>query len=386
MPLEVGYTVSDEFLNYAYVLDKNFVTKMIIDTFESFVWTERYKSCGEFVLTIPLMENVLAYLDIGDFLTIKESNRVMVIETMTLISDSENGDKLELTGRTAESVLERRIIWGWLKEKEKKTLQDAIELVLNKNVIEPEDEKRKLSNIRFYKVEGNEILDSIELEIDLMCENVYTLIEDWCNANNVGFRMVLDKEKTYEDGLVFELYLGEDRSRNQDKNAVVVFSDSYENLMSSNFVQSEVNYASNALIAGEDADSLVEVMRKNERTGYDRREIYIETGVTDEDKNDPENKGKKFEELLLQKAREEMSKHSVTIAFEGEADTYHQFIYGKDYFLGDIVQLENKYGFSGRCRIDEVVKTRDASGPSCIPAFIGVDEDEEVVAKDEEEE
>lgn len=61
-----------------------------------------------------------------------------------------------------------------------------------------------------------------------------------------------------------------------------------------------------------------------------------------------------------------------TIAFDAELDPYRQFIYGEEYFLGDIVQVEDGYGNAARCRIAEVSFAHDESGDSVIPTFVYV--------------
>lgn len=50
-------TLAEDFLELAYVLDANLTTKMVLDNFTSFVWTERFYECGEFSMTIPVVEN-----------------------------------------------------------------------------------------------------------------------------------------------------------------------------------------------------------------------------------------------------------------------------------------------------------------------------------------
>ena len=43
--------------------------------------------------------------------------------------------------------------------------------------------------------------------------------------------------------------------------------------------------------------------------------------------------------------------------------------YGVDYFLGDIVQIENEYGIQASAQITEIIETENESGYSIIPTF-----------------
>ena len=59
-------------------------------------------------------------------------------------------------------------------------------------------------------------------------------------------------------------------------------------------------------------------------------------------------------------------------SFEGQAETTMSFKYGEDFFMGDIVQLENEYGRVLRARVTEVVRSKDVSGVETYPTFTTV--------------
>ena len=56
------------------------------------------------------------------------------------------------------------------------------------------------------------------------------------------------------------------------------------------------------------------------------------------------------------------------VIVEGEIYNSLTYTYGKDFFMGDIVELEN--GFSVRTRITEMVITFDGGGIMMTPTFI----------------
>ena len=45
--------------------------------------------------------------------------------------------------------------------------------------------------------------------------------------------------------------------------------------------------------------------------------------------------------------------------------------------MGDVVQVDNGLGTTGRFRVTELVQTYDAIGESIIPTFSGVNSEEE---------
>lgn len=73
--------------------------------------------------------------------------------------------------------------------------------------------------------------------------------------------------------------------------------------------------------------------------------------------------------MLIQKGKEEFTKLAVFPIFSGEVDTNFQFIYRRDWDLGDMVTIENEYGVKANARIIEVIETDDENGYKIIPTF-----------------
>ena len=88
------------------VLNDNFVPIAILDSFESLIWTNRYSEYGEFEIYTKPSEHILRTLMLGNHLQLKGTDRLMIIEDST-----PNDDNLVITGRSLESILNRRIVW-----------------------------------------------------------------------------------------------------------------------------------------------------------------------------------------------------------------------------------------------------------------------------------
>ena len=69
------------------------------------------------------------------------------------------------------------------------------------------------------------------------------------------------------------------------------------------------------------------------------------------------------------RGKEELNNHSNISSIEGEVDVNLMYKYGEDFFNGDIVQIANEYGNSGRARITEIVTSVDENGTSVYPNF-----------------
>lgn len=383
--------MNPDFLQYLYVLDSNYVRKTIIDTFSDFLWTERYCGYGEFEITIPMNIDILKECSIGDYVSIKESDKIMIIDTIKISDSIDNGASIIISGRTLESLLERRIILddsiGTIsKEGEPSPInvQTAIFIILSNNVISPSASYRQIPKFIFEESK-DPVIEKLSMEsFEAKGENVYDKILSICDANDLGFRVLAIDE----GGFQFELYRGIDRTWDQSEVMAVVFSDSYENLINSNYLETKTNLKTAVYVEWtweseptdgsyserETGNEVTEVYLEENYSGLARRETYMRDSTV-HDIGPKKNKSAAINQVT-DIGKEYLSDYAVTKYFDGETDPFKQFVYGVDYFLGDIVQLENKYGKTGKCRITEIVLSRDSSGANMTPTFENVEGDD----------
>ena len=69
---------------------------------------------------------------------------------------------------------------------------------------------------------------------------------------------------------------------------------------------------------------------------------------------------------------EKMAECVQITSFSGKIITGVNYIYKKDYNLGDIVRILNEYGMSVNARITEIIESRDENGYSMEPTFENV--------------
>ena len=72
---------------------------------------------------------------------------------------------------------------------------------------------------------------------------------------------------------------------------------------------------------------------------------------------------------LTDRGLSKMAEYGEKITFSGEIEPNRNFIYGTDYFLGDIVTIESGYGISLPVRIVEVEEVFDATGHTVTPKY-----------------
>lgn len=417
MASEINNYVGEDFLTYLYVLNSKYEIKAVIDTFSDFLWTERYCGYGEFEITIPVNKELANLCKVDDYVSIRESEVIMVIDTIGLHTDSENGDTMTISGRSLETILDRRIILsqsiGVINDdgtSENIGVQDAIQMILNGSIINPGNSKRRIPNFSFKPSTDPRITRLTMSAFKSRGTNVYDKVLDICQSNHLGFRV----NAVDAGGFEFELYFGTDRTYNQESVPVVVFSDSYENLPSSDYLSTLQDHKNVAYVEWDyeytinrfnftyndegvivshvldpekmNGSDLTEV-DESTASGLRRREIYVNGNTTYDlgtygaympDFPIPSDVPTKDAGIrqATDDGREALSEYQTTEYFDGETNPYRQFIYGADYFIGDIVQLENKYGMTGMCRITEIANSRDGSGATSSITFENIEGDD----------
>lgn len=83
-----------------------------IDMYTSMIWTDRYSTVGDFEICVPCTTANKELFDKSSFLTIDKSDRVMVIEKRQVKTKVDRADEYIISGRSAESLLDRRVIMG----------------------------------------------------------------------------------------------------------------------------------------------------------------------------------------------------------------------------------------------------------------------------------
>jgi hypothetical protein len=95
----------------AHVLDTKFQFLYIIDTFASFIWTDRYREAGDFELKLPMESDTLSKFKGDYYLSIADSDRLMILDHFEIETDAENGSTFTVTGESLEAMLKRRILY-----------------------------------------------------------------------------------------------------------------------------------------------------------------------------------------------------------------------------------------------------------------------------------
>lgn len=349
-----------------YVLNDNFEIVDIIDSYTSMIWTTRYYESGDFELYMAADEKIINLIQNNNYLvrekdmTGNEYKNVMVIDkpNINIQTDVENGDYLTVNGKCLKSIVARRVVVN--QSVMNGLLEACINRLLQENIINPSNVRRKINNFIF----DNKTNFDIRLTMQTTGDNLATVITEICMNYELGWDVYIKNKK-----LVFYLYKGVDRSAEQTENPRVIFSYEFDNLLTSDYKEDMSNYANVAIVAGEGEGSARKKKETGDTsaTGLHRFEIFVD--ARDISSNEGEVTETEYNNMLIEKGNESLAELQKVVTFEGEVDATRNYVLNRDFYLGDLVQAINNYGISKRTRIIEIIEADDENGETIVPTF-----------------
>jgi hypothetical protein len=353
------------------IRNANFTPVAILDQFSSAIWTERFSDCGDFEIEIPANSQFLSYMAIGNILTLKGSDTVMIVESISLKTEGK-ASTLKVKGRSIDSILERRIVWGQMNLSG--ALGNQVNRLIRANLTNPvigdvSAPQRKIEGWYFRIPTGE--LGSQEIECQFTGDTLRDAIKSICDVYGAGIRVVRANNR-----FEIELYLGTDRTISQFNYEPVIFSPEYDTLISSEYYQDYQKYKNVALVMGEDsgANRKRETVyyEDSEPSGLERREMYVDAkDIQSETDSGTSMSDTEYRQRLIYRGLSKLldKENAVSTAFDGEIETKIGPEFGVDYFLGDYVSTLNEYGFGSTAQITEFIRSYDTNGYSEYPTF-----------------
>lgn len=321
----------------------------IIDAYSSAIFTVQYYGLGDFqLITYPKYIDLLLPGNLLAREADKKGNRfdnVMIIERTEVKYDQENGNRVTVTGRSLKAVLCRRIVWS--QTNLSGTIEEAIRQVITENAISPQNRDRELP-ITLGALKGF----TDEAEVQLFGDNVGDWISSVCKQYGYGWEVYIN------NGLVFELYKGEDKTES------VFFSPEFDNLNSARYSTGTIYTA--ALVGGEGEGIDKTVVELGTAEGLDRVETYINAGSVSS--NGEIIDLNTYRELLRSYGEEELATMNGSTTLDAEVAPYGAFDLGVDYFLGDVVKIDLR-GIQAHARVIEIIYSEDETGARVLPTF-----------------
>lgn len=355
-----------------FVLDENLRRTAIIDIYKSFLWTERFNEWGAFELVSHYSRSLRAQLVEGTKIAIPNSMRVMTVETHEVKRDDEGNDIITFSGRSLEAILDDRTAFsslGSLDEIQNWALMGPPADILRaifKYICEDgtlsEDDK-----IPFYvpgtlTPPGDIPEPSEEILVELDPDSLYEITKKMAAIYNLGFRLIRNDDNSE---IYYEIFTGSDHTTSQTSNPAVIFSRALDSLsglteLQSNSVEKNVAYVfgkyGSAIVYASGSDSA-------NSTGFNRKVLTVKADDIDLPT------GSELTAALQERGRQELAEHRAVLGFDGETPQHISYIYGRDYDLGDLVEVQDTEGNANQVRVTEQIFASDAEGDRSYPTF-----------------
>lgn len=353
-----------------YTLDPLLRRAEVIDKFESLIWTERFQAYGDFQLNIFSDYRARRLLREDTYLAMNNSNYVMRVETVEDDVNSDGQKILIVKGRSMESLLLDRVAYSATTDTTttpKWTITDVPAAVARKifhdicvtGILDTNDIIPFIYEGTFLSEDTIvEPIDPITVEMDPT--TVYDAIVQISQVWNLGFRILRQYDLSK---LWFDIYVGSDRTTGQTLLPAVVFAPELDNLQNTKELISIENAKNVAYVYSPAGFEVVYAAGVDpEIEGLERRVLVV--NATDITADNPD-----VTAALQQRGYEELAKYRTYQAFDGEISQNSQYIYGRDYNLGDVVEMRNVDGVTNNMRVTEQIFVSDKDGDRSYPTM-----------------
>lgn len=361
------------------ILNTNFELEAIIDDYISLVWTDRYSTAGEFVLTLANTSENVKFLKTDYYVRTAKSKSLMIIETL---DNDDDTDILKCTGYSLEATFDRRIntqaltaatgaiFSGSAYTYMKNLVSDAIVIP------DPPGAWKNYYDYFDFFAHGPELFGSPALVRSYASGSLYDELIAVAQLTGVGFKFQLYDIETFGTSQVpilrLDFYMGQDRSRDQTMNEWVVFAPELDNLVKVHNLDSVAGYKNVAYVLARQPGTVTTPVLKRynaptvtpQVASFNRRDILVDGTSINFDSYSPTN----YQSKLLELAYKTLQEHKRVQIIDGTI-VEGEFVYGRDYFLGDIVNLGIDEDTQQKVRITEHILSVDANGSKSYPTL-----------------
>lgn len=355
----------------AYILDSLLRRVTVVDQFESFIWTDRWRAIGDFELVVHSTSDTRRMFNEGDLLACNESDRVMVVESTESKKDAEGRQLLTVKGRSLESQLEHRVATQGMAGLTSDTdwLIDGTPGDVARQVFKQICMDGILSTadiIPFVQARATPLTftipePAVTYSASIPLNSVHGVVKELCDVYDMGFRLVRDFDNSR---LYFDIYTGDDRTTQQTIFPAVIFSPDLDSLSNVTELKSIAGLKNVAYVFGQNGSEIVYADGYGPTTsGFERRVIYVDaTDVT-------EPAGPVLTSILQNKGFDALAKNRSLAAFDGEVNQYTKYKPRRDYNLGDLVEMRNDDGATNNMRVTEQIFVSDKEGERAYPTL-----------------
>lgn len=328
----------------AYIADETLTEIGMIDH-GSVIWTQKYNDLGEFEITVPATLELLNLFRSGVFVFREDSESVMIIEKIQIKTNIESGDYIVVTGRSAEALLNRRIVWE--QTNIDTDIGAAVRLLIEQNVTNATDTNRNIPLLKIGTIEAA----GQTTQRQLRGEYIFDVVKEMMDLAKMGFRVRRSGRILYMD-----LYKGKAKE--------VVFSREFDNLYQMDYTADNTDYRNTVLVVGEGEGTAQKTMSICAGATLNRREMYLDKSSSST--NDGEITEEAYQKTLQGEGNTALAEKKTVETVTVEIDPDGMFQYGTDFTLGDVVTTIDTYGDKVEMRIVQTTENSDENGNNFV--------------------
>lgn len=270
------------------ILDAQLKRTSFIETFDSFIWTERYSVFGDFELHIKSNAENRFRITEGTWLSLSTSQRVMVIESVEKNADDSGFEMMTVKGRSIEGILdERAAVFSMVSTQTDKYYISAIpgdvartlvQRICVTGAVDSRDIIPMLVSPTFVR-DPREPTTSTSWLVEP--DTLYNALIKLCGVNELGFKLVRPSDAAV---LQFYIYAGLNRTSNQLVNNQVIFAKDFDNIQHTKSLSSTQLVRNVAYVTSSALNKVIYASEVDPNVaGFQRRIVVIDLG----DKGEP---------------------------------------------------------------------------------------------------
>lgn len=329
-----------------YILDSRLRrTGVVLDRFESLIWTERFSAWGDFEINLFSTPETRRLLPAGTRLALSESYRVMVVEFIEDAKNDDGKEMLKVTGRSLEAIMEDRsarntfanltVAPKWTLTGTPGNIARQIFNEICRTNVNFEDDEIPFLQVGSLFSPGTIAEPTDVITVELGLGTVYKAVKEICEAYSLGFRLVRNYDRSE---LYFDIYSGNNRTTQQSTLAPVVFSPNLDNLANVSELNSISGYKNVAYVFHPETTQIVTAAGVSvEISGFERRVLTVDASDIDI----PERP------YTVSAAQTKSLKAAIQLSTIPVDDTTLQKVLDKLRLTSDEVVIVQKYGTGG---------------------------------------
>lgn len=357
-----------------YLADSQFTSQDIIDGYTSCIWTERFKDAGEFELLVPWQANLASDLKNYKYLTMSESNAIMMIENAVIDQEAKDrGENLvRVSGSSIEAFFKLRSttlyeVGGGANIIRNSTRAAAANYLVDITVVSNPSAVYNLPGLSIAAPPSVGVSSRLEIARGELLSSIRDILE----PDNLGFRIV----KKYVGGvqhpgeIVFQVYAGQDWSGDGPSGYAQyrLYSPDDDTLTDISSLESIAGYKNHARVLGAKTVATVYAPGiSSSITGFERRTMVIDASDIGPDSTTTVAEDQvALQERGLEVLAAQENKYQNLV----DGDLTQNDVAFQNLGLGDLLQIKNTYGVQNKVRITEKIWTSDENGAKRLPTF-----------------